>query len=363
MPFPTIIKPDYSHANFNITNSLLKHYGFDPYHDTLKEVDELLTKRPKNVVLMILDGLGTSTLKQHNAPFLKSHHITDLTTIFPSTTVAAMSSLETGLTPREHGWIAWSCYFKNYNYYIEYFSGVDNYTKKPTGVDVSMLIPKTPLFKVIQCSHTIHPYFANNHCKTIEQGFEYLSEICNNGNGAFVYFYWDDIDKLSHKHGNDSDKVANFISKVDNLLEQTHLQDTLIIITADHGHTNIKEHILLNDIYDIYNSLVMPPSMERRFMSFVVKHDKRDVFVSGFQKSLANDFVLYEKSKYIDLLGMGQTHPTIDDFVGDFVAIAKSDKSLLFKVKNGVERELDVSMHGGLTESEMIVPLIAIARH
>lgn len=95
-----------------ISNSLLKHYGAKPYHATLPLVDNLLAKNYRNVVLLIMDGMGINVLERtlsENA-FLRDHVIAEISSVFPPTTTAATTSILTGKTPAEHGWIGWPCY-------------------------------------------------------------------------------------------------------------------------------------------------------------------------------------------------------------------------------------------------------------
>lgn len=58
--------PDYDRSILSIASSLLKHFGVtDCQHKTLPEFDKLLEKNYKNVIVILLDGLGTSTLNYH----------------------------------------------------------------------------------------------------------------------------------------------------------------------------------------------------------------------------------------------------------------------------------------------------------
>ena len=59
----------------------------------------------KKIVLLLLDGLGAEQLKSHRhlAPNLSSMTGSKITTIAPSTTASALTSLATGASPAEHG--------------------------------------------------------------------------------------------------------------------------------------------------------------------------------------------------------------------------------------------------------------------
>jgi len=59
----------------------------------------------RQVVLLVLDGLGWDQLQErlHLAPALASMTGGPITTVAPSTTSTALTSITTGLTPGEHG--------------------------------------------------------------------------------------------------------------------------------------------------------------------------------------------------------------------------------------------------------------------
>lgn len=128
----TVLYPNYNRSILSISSSLLKYYGLKNNYPTLKELDDELKKNYKNVVLLILDCMGTSIIEK-NLPknsFLRKNMITTITSIFPPTTAAATTAFHSGLSPLESGWIGWMPYFKEYDSMIELFTGKDFYTRE-----------------------------------------------------------------------------------------------------------------------------------------------------------------------------------------------------------------------------------------
>ena len=97
------IKIDYNDSLVSLACSVLKCFGAEYGHPTLEDMDELLAKGYKNVVVMLFDGMGTAILEKHKevAPFLRAHFISPLCSVYPPTTTAATTAIETGLTPME----------------------------------------------------------------------------------------------------------------------------------------------------------------------------------------------------------------------------------------------------------------------
>ena len=86
---------NYENCIVNLSNSILSNFGVIPVGKTLPLVDNLLKKDYKNVVIILLDGLGTcimgSNLKEDG--FLRTHFAESISTVFPPTTVAATTSV------------------------------------------------------------------------------------------------------------------------------------------------------------------------------------------------------------------------------------------------------------------------------
>ena len=63
----------------------------------------------RQVVLLVVDGLGWHQLRQRLSvcPTLASMSGASITTIAPTTTVAALTSITTGLAPGEHGLVGY----------------------------------------------------------------------------------------------------------------------------------------------------------------------------------------------------------------------------------------------------------------
>ncbi len=97
--------PDYDHSIVSIANSILRAFGAECRHKSLPLLDRYLDKGFKNVLLMLFDGMGTEALSDHlpENSFLRRHVADTLSSVFPPTTTAALPSVETGLTPFEHG--------------------------------------------------------------------------------------------------------------------------------------------------------------------------------------------------------------------------------------------------------------------
>ena len=182
----------------------------------------------------------------------------------------------------------------------------------------------------------------------------------------FIYAYSSSPDKLEHLFGTDSKKVKNYISNVDRLLEKLVVQlkgtNTTIFVTADHGLMDIQQYHYVNEDKELFDCLYMPTFPEPRFISFFVKPHKMDKFKEVINK-YKDDYIFLTRQEFIakGYLGNGIMHPKIDDFLGDYLAIAISTAAMKsIYMQNGKWKKEFLAHHAGLTEDEMLIPLIKI---
>ena len=117
------------------------------------------------------------------------------------------------------------------------------------------------------------------------------------------------------------------------------------------------ENLFIKDYPEIEKCLLRNTSIEPRAVNFFIKPDMKEEFVENFNKTFGNDFDLYDMDDVINshLFGTGEENEIFRDALGDYLAIAKTNKTLLY---TGSE-EL-VSQHAGYTDDEILVPLVVI---
>jgi predicted AlkP superfamily pyrophosphatase or phosphodiesterase len=206
-------------------------------------------------------------------------------------------------------------------------------------------------------TYELFPDFRPNGYKTFHLELKKLQEITSKKDKSFSYLYWANPDLLEHEVGIYHESVKTELEKLNRELEdfsKTMNDDTLIIVIADHGLVDVKPIELYKD-EELLKLLLRMPSIEPRATNFFVKPFKKHKFKKMFNEKYGNDYKLLSKNEllYSGLLGQGDHHPLVDSFLGDFMAIAISDKYFKFK-----ESKLFKAHHAGLLEGEMEVPLI-----
>ena len=165
-----------------------------------------------------------------------------------------------------------------------------------------------------------------------------------------------------HMTGVDSEKTQGMFESLNQQVEALANKlkdDTLLIVTADHGLVDMHECIKINEYPEIDECLIMPPSIESRAASFFVKPHRKADFEKAFEKVCGRDFKLFTHADVFEnhLLGFGTPHKKADDFVGDYLACATGDRFICYMTPAGKEPDL-IGQHAGLTDDEMMVPVI-----
>lgn len=365
--------PNYDRSILSISSSILKKFHVNSDYPSLVELDKYMEQDYKNIIVMILDCMGTDIVQQ-NLPeegIFRKNLKANITTVFPSTTVAATTAFHAGTSAWENGWIGWMPYFKEYNRIIEIFTSKDFYTREKLeipNIGENILQYDTIYSKIVKENsnvkyHKIFPKFETNGAKTIEEFCRKIECACKTENEInLICAYWDEPDHTIHHNGVYAEKTKEILGEIEAKIEKLteKLDNTLLVISADHGAVNVEE-IYINDYPELEECLLIPPSIEARFVTFFIKEDKKVLFKEKFKEVFQDEFLLFTKEEFLmtHLLGKGKEHYKIKEYLGDFIAISKSNKSIRY-TKTASRFPKLIADHAGLTKAEMEVPVIII---
>lgn len=361
------IYPDYNNGILNLANSILKNFGAEYSHPTLKTLDKFLDKKYRNVVLMVFDAMGSRNLADimPKDSFLRRHMVEEITSVFPPTTTAATTTLESGLSPAEHAWLGWSLHFPEVNDNVNIFINTNDRGEVVAEYHVAgKYIPyKNTVEKINETGSARAESvsrFGTYKIETIDEMMEAVKKLCMEEGRHYMYTYWGEPDHSMHEKGIMSSEAVEWVHRINVEVEGlcSQLNDTLFIIIADHGHID-SQNRFIEDYPDILMTLKWLPSIEPRSLAFHVKDGMDRSFREAFLKHFKDSFMLLSRQEVLDmkLFGDGNIHPRFMEFIGDYLAVAVSDMAIFV---NREEYENLVGVHAGLTEKEMMVPLIIV---
>lgn len=330
-------------SQVNLSNSILRHFGCETFHDSFKPLDEVFERnKDKKVVLFLFDGFGRQIqeLSKEHCPYIHSHGKFDLNTVYPPTTVAATTAVLSGRYPIETGWLGWTLYNPGTNEYVTTFSGTLEDDASPARFVPYRDMSYKTIFDLIDEEN-------GSKCTSRLMGFDFrgadgapdiraykarLQEEINKPSTKFIYAYWTEPDHNLHENGIGSDEVNRQIEKVDKLVKDMteRNKDVLFISIADHGHI-ICDWIDIRDYPDFADTVIDERyGIEARFASFRVKEGREKDFLEAYERHFSQYFACYSKEEILNdhLFGYGTASKEALSHIGDYVLIGTSNKAL-----------------------------------
>ncbi|NHN40088.1 alkaline phosphatase family protein [Halorubellus sp. JP-L1] len=346
------------------------------------------------VLLFLVDGFGLAQWHDHrDHPVVTgieaSTTVTPLTSVFPSETAAAITTLNTGAYPAEHGVLGWDVYDPalDASFLGLKFDGTGGSDVSEYGAEdafaVDAIYPGLDA-RGVDC-RTVAPFPGSYSGATPSQydgeDLATLPETVSTALGAaddpaYVYVYLPQIDASGHHDGNHSgtyadvvdetwQAVADAVAAADDALGAD--DDVLVAFAADHGQidTDPERNVDLTTYPTVVDGLERFEDGSPVYLSGgprSVELHVRDDAKTDVRRVLEEDvgaFVLDGKEA-IDagLYGDGPVAPETKRRVGDLVVLHPT-LGVYFGGDAAPASLEFVGMHGGLHPDEMLVPFAA----
>jgi hypothetical protein len=372
-----------------------------------------LTDEVKTVVVVIADGLGHLQLEREiaaaNAPNLaeliaRAGHddpcvaYSPLTSVFPTTTVAALGSVNSGVAPSEHGLLAYTLFLPEFEMVAEmirwgplnrrvsftdpefgkspeeFFWATTTYARlHAAGVERTFAVNPsgfsgTALTRMLHQQATYAGYISTSSLTPI------VSRIVHDSaEPTYVYAYWPTVDTIAHvvgpltpEHGSE---VAAFDSQFGRMLAALgDRHDTLVLLSADHGHvdTRLEDAVNFADHPQLLEMLRALPAGERRVVYLHPRLGATHEVAAYTRENLrdAAATMLRDDAVAQGLFGPGKLSERAAGRIGEVLLFPRGARQLVTSIQgpdgNPVKQPTFRGLHGGLTPEEAIVPLLAV---
>jgi hypothetical protein len=386
----------------NLPTSLCRWLGApDLLHPPL-ELDELnrISEGVRQIVVALIDAVSYERFRQWiDEAALELHPGADnsilvpLTSIVPSTTSTALTTLWTGRSPAEHGVLGYELFLKEYGLVANmithapmifegsagllYRAGFqpENFLPVPTlgphledsGIEANAFlhysISRSGLSRMHYSGVKLHTF---GSVSDLWIGVRELSER-HLERPRLIWVYHGAVDGLSHRHGPDSEQAqAEFTSFIHalidnfvNRLSHDTRRQTLLLLMADHGQveTPADPSFELRNHPSLATQLHILPTGENRLAYLYPRPGHIDSVIEYFEKTWPEAFTLIpsERALEVGLFGPGTPAQVTRGRLGDLIAFSHGDAYLWWSSKQNPL----LSRHGGLTAEEMLIPLFA----
>jgi len=372
---PAPVLPDYSGACIaNVVPRLLGGLAAPAEgHDWLPEAAE----HARQVVLLVIDGLGWAQLRDRAdlAPTLSAAAGIDraITSVAPTTTAAALTSITTGRPPADHGILG---------YRLADGDRIMNMLRWTLGnsaeADARRTVPvrefqpiapfpgstgAVPVVSKVDFGGT--GFTAAHLGDSPIYGYRMPSSLPVEvsarleAGAPFVYAYYDGIDKIAHAHGLGPHYDAE-LAAVDRIVGDVAASlppGAVLLVTADHGQIEVGNRVEL--LGRDAMSMVQFLSGEGRFRWLHARPGAADDLATLLQELYGDTTWIGTRDQLIDDGWFGG--PLADGFadrLGDVALVPFEPIAFVDPADTGENRL--VCRHGSLTDDEVLVPLVAL---
>ncbi len=405
---PGAVKPDYSgYCLSNVPTTILSVFGVDADRPTLPKdaFGDVETSGVENVILLLCDGLGYNEWKRQSArgffgAVTRRGSARPITTVFPSTTAAALTTVSTGLTPQEHGLPEWFVYMEELGEVIvtlpftrvgdpgrdtlvgsfdpkALFNGRTIFQRlSADGVKCTSLTSR-PLARTAytDVSRVGSGVVAYNTASDLSVSLRRLVERARGRN--LFYAYWSYVDTLEHIYGPNTDEAEVEASIISHALQEGFLskldrsaaRKTLVVVTADHGQISIapEKTLYMNRWGRLAKSLGRTPSGKmipawgsaRDAYMWVdeARLDETERYLARKLKGVAS-VLKTEEAIDAGLFGINRPSRKFRRRIGNLMILPHGTKTVWFRYRKGESLDMK-GHHGGMNPDEMTIPLAA----
>lgn len=384
------IFPDYNGRNFiNIINSIKHNFGINDGIALKNNTVKKILKNKDKVIFILVDAFGWkfyNNVKEESKFFneIRENGIEEkITSQFPSTTTAHVTSVITGKDVSSHGFFEWFTYdpkvgegFTPFRFDYEGNEEIlpkDNLFKELKDIGVSSTIINPSYINNSYYSRELFKYGKLKGYDSVEDMFNILLKALKEDTGKnFYYVYYSQIDSIGHEYGMNSSNaklaIDDFIKAIDkfynNLIEE-NIDKGTFILSADHGQMEIEEKIYLNELIpniedymlkSFKNESIVPIGYNRDMFLYIKK--EYELFIYDLLKEkLKGKAEIYFVKDLIDKGVFINPSNIFLERIGNIV-ITPYDGYGVWWYEKDKHKIPTIGSHGGLTKGEMEIPLL-----
>ena len=350
----------------------------------------------ENIVVILVDGLRYDRMEKTDTGFFgeakEKGSLEKITSVFPSATPATLTTLNTGRRPLGHGLLGWEMYYREFGDHIftlpfrtrDGESPEDVYGFRPENLFEGSSVYEKVSRSGINCFSVVDRELEDSeytdltssgaekvpYYDTADMALKVRDVLREKEGRKYIYSYTADVDSVSHIEGPETEAVKNQVEKISRTLERNlveglepeKMEDTLVIVTSDHGQIEAGEKVDLLQWdkvpecieKDENGDLIEPSGNAGRSVFLHVEDGKTGELQEFLDEKLDAQVLKTQEAIDEGLFGTGLEAEKFRERAGDLTIISRGRKIHWFRP----EELEDIGVHGGLHRKEMEVPLL-----
>lgn len=328
----------------------------------------------RSVVLVVVDGLGHANLKamSGHARALSSLPTKRIETVIPSTTGAALTTITTGALPGEHGLIGYRIRHPELGLIttLKDWQGITDPSSwqrvaplfsHASGIGARAVAIGRPAHAVGGLTEAILAGAEYLGGQTIAERFSIASGLLRSGDPILAYLYVDELDRVAHSDGWQTEKWVRRLEQLDAALDdllRTLPGDVGIVITADHGMIDVpvEKRLMLDRGLASLDGVVEIGGEPRMRSIYLDTGVNAAAYADELQRALAKLAWVGTRESAIDLGWFGPVDDAVAPRLGDVLVAARGRVAFTLSTDSDAALNM-VGQHGGISDEERGVPV------
>ena len=358
-----------------------------------------LPARAQHVVLVLLDAFGWRFFSRHgDHPLLRRFDaVVPLTTQFPSTTTAHVTTLHTGVALGQHGLYEWNIYEPSLDALITPLlfcragDGARD-TLLRAGVDPGFLRPPEPtLYERLAQGGVVSHVFAPatfapstydsvlaraaeiHPIATLSAGLTDLAATLHAAPGpSYAYVYWDEVDSTGHEYGPSSPQFAAAAERCLDALDaglRALPEGTVVLLAADHGQVDVDPAttVYVNEAWPQIAGLLargrdgrpLAPAGSARDLFLHSRPEAIDELIAGLARLLGDRATVHRVADLVAAGWLGTVGARLRARLADVCVLPAPGETVWWRERHRFDMRFR-GHHGGLSEDEAQTQVAAL---
>lgn len=330
---------------------------------------------PTCMIVIVADGLGARNLEGYRAyaRTLSKLDALKASTVFPTTTGAALTTITTGVLPGQHGLVGYRIMHPELGLRTtlsewQGITEVRQWQMRETvferahkqGVNAYALgRPQHATGGLTEAMLTGAKFIGE---AVLEDRFERAIELAYSEGPTLIYLYVDELDRAGHEHGAESDTWLAQLERLDGAVEtllRRVPERVGMMLTADHGMVDVSKegHVVIGGDDPLLNGVAAVGGEPRLRYWYLESPEQSDEIAARARAFFGERARVMTRGEAIAAGWFGRVAPEAVERIGHVIVAAATGTAIYSDTDSPASREM-IGQHGSLTAVEREVPIL-----